>query len=222
MGATLTVTYEEKKAIRKEYGRFLGEKKEHYRKDNDRIFNEFTRLIRVEGATEEGVYAELCERFDCTSRRINNIRSRVTGHLNPKTEVETQALVVAGIQGLHKELQEANDHYLEELEQIEALEHAGEMWYDIEQTATNGTSGKGAIDSTATKRISIQEAKNRIVERRLALPERFVKSVSSLLAKNVVNIDNRGAQLAQMDIGDMDAEEKQLREQLRIRGKEDA
>ena len=175
--------------------------------ESTKIFDEFTRLIVKDGATEESVYAELCERFNCTNRRINNARNTHIKNLSPKAQVVSEAslLVAVGkMVGGHDLLQMA---YEQELERVQL---SGNEWVDMNQSKIDGDKS-----STTTKRIPAKRYVIQLEEKIAGIPERALSHISKLLTKNIINV-NTGGDLSQQSFTDLDNQEKLSMERLKV------
>lgn len=188
---------------------------ERWRAENTRIFDEYTRLICMEGATEESVYRELGERFDCTDRRINNVRNNHLRNLSPKAQVASEASLLVAVGKMvasHEMLQMA---YEQELERVQRL---GEDWVDIEQSEIVKDGApliEALLSSTTTKRIPSKQYAIQLEEKIAGIPERALSHISKLLTKNIINV-NTGGDLSQQSFTDLDNQEKLLMERLKV------
>lgn len=210
----MTVTAAEKKAIQADQTKWLKGKQAEHSTENERIYNEYLRLIAVTGATEEGVYAELCERFSCTPRRINNVRTKRSGARTIATQMASEATLLMTVEKMVMEHEAMKMAYEQELNKVEIAAQAGIDWVSIEQTEVDG----GRTVKT-TKRIPASHYALELQEKITMLPERTLTAMSRLLTKNIINI-NTGGDLAQRSIADLDAEEKAIKEKLQIKGEE--
>ncbi len=203
----MPATVRETREIQAGFASLQKQNTERWRAENTRIFNEYNRLICIEGAIEEGVYRELCERFGCTNRRINNVRTNHLKNLSPAAQVASEASLLVAISKMvagHQILQMA---YEQELERVQ---RSGDEWIDTDQAETSGDK-----DFTTTKRIPAKQYVLQLEEKIAALPERYLSHISKLLAKNVININTAG-DLSQQSFTDLDKQEKLLMDRLKV------
>ena len=190
----MTVTAEEKKQIIKERDKFLKDKAKERAVERERILSEYTRLVR-EGHTPIEASAQVCERFGCTQRKIDNILTKVSGASAPAMVAFNQATIMTAIGTLDEQITRAAEHANEVLEQYDKLED--DEWVNVEQTiAPNGPT---------IKSIPVAEAKRKTLNDLIQQVQEKVKALKALVPQTVIqqNFDQRTV-IDQMSDKDLD------------------
>jgi len=185
----------------------FSEKALEKRKESDRVWSEYNRLLR-DGKEDTEVRAELAERFSWSDRRVNNLILRRVGTMSEKTRVQAMAQVVGTVYAMCQNVTEIAQNADERLDELENRDP--EDWVEVEQTETTG--GKFG-DTTQTKKVTVGQARRDLEDRKLRAYSQFVDAVSKLTQRNIVNV-NIGDDLRSKSIEDIDAEMKLLEKQM--------
>jgi len=190
----MAVTEAERKAIVKEHNKFLRNKGKEAAAERERILSEYTRLVG-DGHTPLDASAQVCERFGCTQRKIDNFLTKSSGASAPAMVAFNQATIMGAIGKLDEQITRAAEHTDEVLEQYDELED--DAWVSIEQTeAPNGIT---------TKRVPVAQAKRQALNDLVQQVQEKVKALKALVPQTVIqqNFDNRTV-VDQMSDADLD------------------
>lgn len=184
MGATK----EEAKAIRRQHNKFLKDQSKKWAEQNAAICVDYDKQVAA-GRMEEDFLPELCEKHGCGPRRIRNAVARRAGAASIKVAKLNEASLMTAVGAMERDLRQANEEYDLQLEEILTLEEDGEEFYVIKQVEKED---KRFGDTITTEKLPLTLARNKIIELKLNLHERYWGMLGKLLPKQVI-FDNSGA-----------------------------
>ena len=200
--------YESERQIRADERKQIKVAAERNRAERDRIYNEYMRYIK-EGMTDEDAREHICERFECTDRKITNILNQRAGTLSPQAKSMSEANLLVLLSRINDISSVAANQFVSQLKQLDLSD---DDWVDVAQSNTVG--GKGG-DSTTTQRVSRNEYKAKLYDRLLDTVERPVKAVERLLPKNVINFNDNRTKLQSMSIDELNEQLAETEKELR-------
>lgn len=168
------------------------------------------------GMSVEQSCASCMERFTMygkpiTKRIFDSTLAQRGAMVDPHTAALTDAILIRALERLNDDLSLAAEHYDAQLDELDALEDAGEAFYVLEEIETEETvRNTGSKTSRVTrKKMAIPEARSMVLKRKYELPNLFFQRLTDLMPKNTVNIfNNRGED---RKLSDIEAEIAQLK-----------
>jgi len=179
-------TNEEVKEIRKGQTRWLRKIAKKRRKENEAILNETMRLLKKPGASIETVYPVICDRFNCTKRRIDSIFKRAGGLESPGAQAHSEAQMIVYLQNVAKEIGYQVEDFVRQLDEIDVAGAEGHEFVKIELVETEGDKTSKTIKSVA-----LDVARNSVKKQLLDALARYPELIGKLKGQtNILNQQN--------------------------------
>ena len=166
----------------------------------------------MKGKPDEEIMPWLCERFDLTERRYNNIVSKRDQVANPKAQAISEAKMVMYLDTLEREITEQIDECNRQLDEVDALEVNGEDYYEMELVEYIGDKQSGKT----IKSIPLNEARHLIMKRKTEAMKEYGTTVGRLRGTtNLIKVEGN-AEFSTVTMQDLAARIKDMEKKNKI------
>lgn len=184
------------------------------RAENDRIYNEYVRLAGSQ--PDEILIPHIAKRFGKRPKQVEGIITRRSGAYSIQSLRLSQAHLAMAVVDYQEQVEDAVAFYDNELDKLRDAEQDGEQFVDVEEVECVG----GRSETTTTKRVSITQARQRLIEAKLEAAGKPFAAMGKLMPK-VQFIQNLGDGLSSQSFEEIQANIKELEQQRQVRTEHD-
>jgi hypothetical protein len=198
------------KDTRRKHNKFIRERSRAYNAESSRVLAAYKEMT-IDGKDDTEIIDTLCERFDITPRRCQNIIDRRGRGVNPKLSAMIDGKVALHLDQLDRAIADLREEYHNQLDELDVAENKGEKYFTVELVEVSGDKSE-----RRHKRIPINKARSTLLDEIANLPLKFFGAVNKLIGSTNVNIFQRN-ELSGEAFSDI---QKRIQNLERVRGVE--